>query len=95
MEIQHQASEAGGSFYIDKEGERLAELVYRIHQPGILIAEHTEVSEALRGQQIGQKLVAALVNYALQNGSRIKALCPYAHAVMKKNAEYAKLLIDD
>lgn len=94
MEIQHQATETGGSFYIDKDGVRLAELVYHIHEHGLITAVHTEVSEALRGQQIGQKLVAALVNYAHQSGSRIKALCPYAHAVMKKNVEYAKLLVE-
>ncbi len=95
MEIKNIHTEDGGSFIIKREGKQLAALTYNTCKPGILTIEHTEVSDELRGQHIGQKLVASAVAFAIEKDLKINPICPFAHAVLKKNNEYKILLIEE
>ncbi len=52
-----------------------------------IIIDHTEVSEALRGQSIGDKLLEAIVGYAREKELKIIPLCPFAKARLEKNHE--------
>lgn len=57
-----------------------------------LIIDHTEVDSSLKGKGVGYRLVEASVQYARDNQIKIIPLCPFAHAVFKKNAEYHDVL---
>lgn len=92
MVIRHKHTSNKGHFFIGEEDNLLAELVYNMPSPGKLVIEHTEVSEALRGQQTGYKLVDAVADFARENALKIVPLCPFANAVFKKNPEYGDLL---
>ncbi len=52
------------------------------------IIDHTFVDESLRGQKVGDKLVAAAVEYARENGLKIYATCPFALRVLTNTPEY-------
>ncbi len=87
MEIQHEQQNNQGSFFIDLEGKRLAHMSYTLTRERVMIIEHTEVDEALRGQNIGYRLVKAAADHARLLGLRIIPLCPFAHAVFLKKQE--------
>ncbi len=57
-----------------------------------IIIDHTEVSEELKGQGAGKKLVAAAVEKARKEGFKILPLCPFAKATIQKDASLQDVL---
>lgn len=92
MLIQQKQNGAKGSFYIAEADRILAEMVYTMPSADKMIIEHTEVSDELRGKNIGYQLVNHLVEYARTNHLKIIPLCPFTNAVFKKKPEYADVL---
>jgi predicted GNAT family acetyltransferase len=93
MNIQHNKNGNKGRFYVGDLEMPLAELVYKMTSPETMLIEHTEVSDELRGKNIGYELVEAAVAYARENKIKIIPLCPFAAAVFKKRAtEYKDVL---
>jgi predicted GNAT family acetyltransferase len=93
MEIEHQKTGNKGMFFVRGEKGTLAELVYTMPSADKMIIEHTEVSEALKGQSAGYKLVLAAVDYARTNNIKIIPLCPFANSVFKKKPALADVLV--
>jgi uncharacterized protein len=77
-----------GAFAIERDGRRLAEMTYSLAGE-IMIIDHTEVDEALRGTGAGATLVAAAVAWARGEHRRIMPLCPFARSVFERTPEYA------
>lgn len=94
MLIQHKKAGSKGMFFVEQDGNILAEMVYTQPSADKMIIEHTEVSEQLRGQKVGNQLVAAAVDYVRKQGIRIIPLCPFANAVFKKTTEYQDVLLN-
>jgi uncharacterized protein len=92
MQIQLEQSGSKGSFYIEKDGSRAAEMTFTRAEEHLLIINHTEVSDVLRGTGAGKKLVAEAVEYARKNHLRILPLCPFAKSVFDKTPDYADVL---
>ena len=86
MQIQHDEHGRKGAFYIDEDGEWIAELSY-VKDEGTMTIDHTEVDEKLRGEGIGEDLVKAAVEYARKEGLKIKADCQYARKVIERTPE--------
>lgn len=92
MNIQHKTGASKGSFSIEEEGEVKAQLSYsKTGDTGIII-DHTEVSDELRGQGIGQALVEHAVAYARKNELAVIPLCPYAKSVIEKDQSLQDVL---
>ncbi|TYR77347.1 N-acetyltransferase [Rossellomorea vietnamensis] len=68
-----------------------AELVYSADEEAIVI-EHTLVSEQLRGQGIGEKLVDKAVQYARENNLKLDSQCPFAKQILKNDDKYEDVL---
>jgi len=79
-------------FYIDNDEKILAEMVYTMPSPDKMIIEHTEVSEELKGQNIGFQLVKTAVDFARAHNIKIIPLCPFANSVFKRKPELADVL---
>jgi predicted GNAT family acetyltransferase len=92
MLIQNKKVGTKGMFFVENEGNILAEMVYTMAGPDKMIIEHTEVSDELKGQQVGQQMVHTAVEYARTHGIRIVPLCPFANAIFKKKKEYGDVL---
>jgi uncharacterized protein len=75
-----------GGFVLEENGERLAEMGVGIQEEN-LIVYHTEVSDKLKGQGIGAKLITEMVAYARGNNLKVVPLCPYVHAQFKRHPE--------
>lgn len=86
-EIQLRLNPAGhGAFFIEKDGERLAEMVVSVAGTNLTVY-HTEVSEKLRGQGVAAKLLKAMTTYVREHGLKVIPLCPYVHAEFKRHPD--------
>ena len=92
MLIQHKKSGTKGMFFVEQGGNILAEMVYTQPAANKMIIEHTEVSDELRGQNIGFQLVNTAVEYARKHHISIIPLCPFANSVFKKKPEFSDVL---
>ncbi|MES2559555.1 MAG: GNAT family N-acetyltransferase [Bacteroidota bacterium] len=92
MEIQHEDNGKKGAFYMELEGERLAEMTYTWAGESMFIIDHTEVSDKLKGQGAGKKLLEAVVLFARKMHLKILPLCPFAKSVFDKTPEYGDVL---
>lgn len=93
MLIQHKQVGTKGMFYVkNEEGAIIAEMVYTMPSSDKMIIEHTEVSDELRGQNVGYELVHTGVEYARKHHIKIIPLCPFANSVFKKKPEFADVL---
>jgi predicted GNAT family acetyltransferase len=92
MIVQHKQREKGGMFYVQVDGEILARLTYMQPDGETLIAEHTEVDEEIRHENVGYKMVQTAVQYARNHHLKIVPMCPFVKAVFDKKPEYKDVL---
>ena len=92
MEIQQEEHGRKGAFFIEEDGEWVAEMTYVRRGEDTIVIDHTEVDPKLGGQGIGRRLVEAGVEFARNNGLRIKPLCPYARKVIESTPELQDVL---
>ncbi|HHZ02271.1 MAG TPA: N-acetyltransferase [Tissierellia bacterium] len=79
------------SFYLGEVRDPLAEIRITYRDENIIAAESTKVSETLKGQGVGRKLVEELVNYARKENKKIIPICPFVLATFEKTPEYADI----
>ena len=78
MQIQHEENHAQGAFFIlDDQQQRVAELTYYFNDEKTINANHTYVSETLRGQGVADKLYQALVAFIQENQLKLVPSCSY------------------
>jgi predicted GNAT family acetyltransferase len=53
----------------------------------MIIIDHTEVAEELRGLGVGEKLARFMVDHAREKGIKVMPLCPFTRSVFEKNPE--------
>lgn len=87
MEIKQFDNGKKGSFYIEIDNIKEAEMTYTHAGPDKIIIDHTEVSDVLKGQGVGYKLIDASVEYMRANNLKVIPLCPFANAVFKKKSQ--------
>jgi hypothetical protein len=93
MNIQHKEEGSKGSFYVAGDNSTLAAMTYTMAAADLMIIDHTEVDDALRGKNVGNQLLNVLVEYARDNHIKILPLCPFAKSVFdKKKDEFADVL---
>ena len=90
--VEKESGPTKGRFVIRANGAE-AELTFSITTPTLIIADHTGVPDAFRGQGAGLKLVEALVADARANGYKVMPLCPFVNATRKKHPEWADAFI--
>ncbi|MES2778761.1 MAG: GNAT family N-acetyltransferase [Bacteroidota bacterium] len=92
MNIEQEDDGKKGAFSIELDGERVAEMTYVWAGETQIIIDHTEVSDKLKGQGAGKKLVEAAVLFARKLQLKIIPLCPFAKSVFDKTPEYGDVL---
>jgi predicted GNAT family acetyltransferase len=90
--IEHDESDNRGAFFVQREGVRLAEMTYSRAAPDLVIIDHTEVHEALRGLGVARRLLDAAVAWARETRTKVEATCPYAKAQFEKDASIRDVL---
>lgn len=91
--IQHEEAASKGAFYIDKAGQRVAEMTYSRTNATMIIIDHTDVDDSLRGEGVGRQLLNALVDWARSTGTKVLPLCPFAKAQFDKDPAIRDVLV--
>lgn len=92
MNISFKDDGKKGAFFIQADGDTLAEMTFVWAGEKKIIIDHTEVSERFKGQQAGKKLVQKAVDFAREQQIKILPLCPFAKRVIESNADYGDVL---
>lgn len=74
-----------GKAYIGNPDTPLAAMTFSKAGDSLIIIDHTEVDESLRGQGAGRKMLDKMVEMAREKGIKILPLCPYAKSVFDKD----------
>ncbi len=78
MNIQHKQTESNGEFFLlDQNGDKVAELTYFFVDEQTINANHTYVSETLRGQGVADQLYRELVNFVRDKKLKLIPTCSY------------------
>jgi len=92
MKIKRQEHGKNGAFFIEEEGEWVAEMTYVREGARKIVINHTAVSKALKGRGIGKALVDAAVKYARGKNLLIKPVCPFTKKVLESSEDYEDVL---
>lgn len=80
-------------FYIgEDENNPIAQITFKDKDENTIIADHTYVSEELRGQGIAGKLFNELISFAKEENKLIVPECSYVKAKMERSPELQKLI---
>lgn len=91
-DIQQKEDDGKGMFYIEKDGDIVAELTYTIRDNKIMTLDHTETNPEFEGEGLASSLVKHSVEYAKENQILIDPLCRYAAAQFDRHEEYQEVL---
>ncbi|WP_185983978.1 DUF5996 family protein [Aureimonas mangrovi] len=89
--VRREDGPAKGRYAITVDGND-AEMTYSRAGAGLVIIDHTEVPDALRGRGVGVVLVNRAVDDARKDGVALLPLCPFAKAQFGKHPEWADVL---
>lgn len=92
LEIQRSEHSHKGAWFSEKNGERVAEMTFTRVNPKLVIIDHTEVSDSLKGQGAGRQLLDAAVAWARANDTKFIPLCPFAKAQFEKDPSIRDVL---
>ena len=92
MKIKRQEHGKNGAFFIEEEGEWVAEMTYVREGTRKIVINHTAVSKTLKGKGIGKALVDAAVKFARGKNLLIKPVCSFAKKVLESSEEYEDVL---
>lgn len=90
LQIEREETENGGRYVVRLNGAE-AEMTYS-RGATIDIIDHTFVPPELRGQSVGEAMVARAVADARGNGRRILPLCSFAAAQFRRNPDWKDVL---
>lgn len=85
--ILHTEQGHRGTFYIERDGARVATMTYSRGSATLVIIDHTEVSPALAGQGVGNRLLEHVVEWARATGTKLLATCPFATSQFARRPE--------
>lgn len=92
LHIEHVDAGGKGAWFIEQDGRRVGELVYRTDRPGTITLVHTGVGPELRGRGAGKLLVEASVAWARAKHIQIIPVCEFAKATFDKHPELRDVL---
>lgn len=89
--IEREDRPTGGSYSVTIDGHR-AEMSFSRVNDKLIIIDHTEVPDALRGKHVGNLLLERAIADMRAKGGKIFPLCPYAASQFRKHPDYRDVL---
>lgn len=65
---------------------------YKTDDNGDLVITHTGVPHKLEGRGIAAAITQYMLEYAKSNSLKVRPLCPYTSAYIRKHPEYEELI---
>jgi predicted GNAT family acetyltransferase len=63
-------------------------------EPGVLVIKYVEAPAALRGTGAAAPLMQEIMEQAKKDGVKVRAVCHYALAWIKRSKDFADMLVD-
>ncbi len=89
--VEREDRKSGGVYRLTLDGA-VAEMTFSRASEQLIIIDHTDVPEALRGRHIGNVLLERAIADAREAGAKIFPLCPFAAAQFRRHPEYRDVL---
>jgi predicted GNAT family acetyltransferase len=90
IEVEDRGSK--GRYLLRSPAGDEAEMTFSRVSDQLIIIDHTEVTDAFRGQGAGLRLVTRAVEDARAAGRKIIPLCPFAASQFRRHPEWADVL---
>lgn len=91
LQIEREEGESKGRYLVRLRGT-IAEMTYSRAGETMIIIDHTEVPDAMRGRSVGQALVRRAVEDARAERRFIVPLCPFAKAQFSRHPDWQDVL---
>jgi uncharacterized protein len=91
MQIEREEGPSKGRYFVELAGA-VAEMTYSRAGETMIIIDHTEVPDAMRGRAVGLALVRRAVEDARTDDRLIIPLCPFAKAQISRHPEWQDVL---
>ncbi|MDQ4122522.1 MAG: N-acetyltransferase [Acidobacteriota bacterium] len=78
-------------FEIDLDGKTA--LIDYSEQNGVVAMTHTEVPAEFEGKGVGSRLVKGALEIVKNDGKRVRPLCTFVAAYIKRHPEYESLVV--
>jgi predicted GNAT family acetyltransferase len=91
LKIDREEGPAKGRYFVQLDGV-VAEMTYSRAGADLIIIDHTDVPDALRGRSVGQALVRRAVEDARAEKRLILPLCPFAKAQIERHQAWQDVL---
>jgi hypothetical protein len=88
----HQRGDHRGAFVVERGGETLAEMTYSMAGDHLMLIDHTEVGDALRGRGVARRLLDRAVAFAREHHHQVIPVCPYASAQFARDPSIRDVL---
>ncbi len=92
MNIQQEDTGQRGSFFVEQDGERLAELAYTWRGDKLISIDHTEVDEKFEGKGVASTLAEHMASFARADGIKLILYCQFAKVYFARHKEQQDLL---
>ncbi|MBL8914155.1 MAG: N-acetyltransferase [Archangium sp.] len=92
LKVNHEVKGHRSAFFLEKDGQRIAEMTMSRVNDHTTMIDHTEVSDTLRGQGAGRELLNAAVEWARKENQKFIPVCPFAKAQFDKDASIGDVL---
>lgn len=92
LPIQIEEKDTKGRAFLEIEGETKAEMTFSKAGDSLIIIDHTEVDDSLRGQGVGRQLLDQVVAMVREQGKKVIPLCPFAKSVFDKDESIRDVL---
>lgn len=69
---------------VDDGGATLGEMTFSRAREDLIIIDHTEVDDSLRGKGGGGRLFHGMVDWARTTGTKIMSTCPFANSMFER-----------
>ena len=91
MQIRVQDNPGAGRFEISVDGQVVGFADYTVRE-GVMTMPHTVVDPAYGGRGLGTELVRVTLEEARERGLRVRPLCSFVAAYIRKHPDYGDLV---
>ncbi len=86
LSVRFEESDHRGRFVLeDESGSELGQMTFSRAGEALVIVDHTEVDESLKGQGAGRRLFESMVAWARKTGTKVMATCPFALSMFQRD----------
>jgi len=81
----HEDPPRGRFKLLGNDGQLLGQMTFSRARDDLIIIDHTEVDDSLRGKGGGLRLFNGMVDWARNTGTKVMSTCPFTNSMFDRN----------